>query len=141
MAMRSASQLSLFHGIQIPNNGPSISHLFYANDALFQVIGLVLALSFWLRFLDASMSLSTLKVNFHKSRVFRIGVSNNEIVNCAHILSCEATSFPFVYLGVLVIGLVLDLSSWPGFSDASMSLSPLRCSGWLQHVFKTQLEV
>ena len=102
MAMRSASQLSLFHGIQIPNNGPSISHLFYANDALFQVIGLVLALSFWLRFLDASMSLSTLKVNFHKSRVFRIGVSNNEIVNCAHILSCEATSFPFVYLGVPV---------------------------------------
>lgn len=41
-------------------------------------------------------------MNFHKSMVFGIGVSDNKIVSCAHILGYEATSFPFVYLGVLV---------------------------------------
>ena len=35
VVMKAASQQSLFHGINIPNGGPHLSHLFYADDALF----------------------------------------------------------------------------------------------------------
>lgn len=35
VAMKSACQKSLFHGVDIPNGGPSISHLFYTDDAIF----------------------------------------------------------------------------------------------------------
>ena len=39
---------------------------------------------------------------FYKSKVFGIGVSENEIASCSRILGCEAVSFPFKYLGVPV---------------------------------------
>ena len=34
-AIKSACQLSLFKGVKVPNGGPEISHMFYADDALF----------------------------------------------------------------------------------------------------------
>lgn len=45
---------------------------------------------------------SDLKVKFHKSKVFCIGVSKNEVSSCARILGCEEASFSFKYLGVSV---------------------------------------
>lgn len=41
-------------------------------------------------------------MNFHKSKVYGIRVSNDEVSNCARILRCDATSFLFTYLGVTV---------------------------------------
>ena len=35
IAMKTACQKGIFQGLQIPNNGPMISHLLYADDALF----------------------------------------------------------------------------------------------------------
>jgi len=35
IALKTTRQNFLFHGIQIPNGGPTLSHLFYADDALF----------------------------------------------------------------------------------------------------------
>lgn len=35
VAMRSTVQNSLYSGIDLPNNGPSITHLFYKDDVLF----------------------------------------------------------------------------------------------------------
>lgn len=43
---------------------------------------------------------SSLKVNYHKSKVFEIGASVHETSNWASILGCKAGSFPFNYLGV-----------------------------------------
>ncbi|CAI9265593.1 unnamed protein product [Lactuca saligna] len=47
-------------------------------------------------------AISRLKVNFHKSKVCGVGVSEREISNCGRVLGCDAASFPFKYLGVLV---------------------------------------
>lgn len=43
---------------------------------------------------------SGFKVNFHKSKVYGIGVLDDDISRCARIMGCEASSFPFIYLGV-----------------------------------------
>lgn len=46
------------------------------------------------------LAFSGLKVNFAKSKLFGIGVSQMEIDNFASILGCQASSFPCTYLGL-----------------------------------------
>ncbi|KAL7609234.1 hypothetical protein Lser_V15G11445 [Lactuca serriola] len=41
-----------------------------------------------------------LKVNFDKSKVYGIGVSNNDVASCAWMLVCDTASLPFNYLGM-----------------------------------------
>ena len=74
IAMKAAGDKSIFKGVKIPHSGTVISHLFYADDALF--IGEwsednIKNLARVLRCFHVS---SGLKVNFNKSRVFGIRV-------------------------------------------------------------------
>ncbi|KAI3501185.1 hypothetical protein L1887_29047 [Cichorium endivia] len=102
IAIKTASEKSLIQGIKLPHNGPSISHLFYADDAVF--------VGNWNRESIKNLSAvlkcfyisSGLKVNFLKSRLFGIGVSSLELQSMAHSLGCAVGSFPFIYLGVPV---------------------------------------
>lgn len=101
-AMKSVNQSNLFHGVKIPNNGPTISHLFYADDVLF--VGEWRRSNFvnLSRILRSFHSTSGLKVNFHKSMVFGIGVQDIDVSRCARVLGCDAAILPFIYLGVPV---------------------------------------
>lgn len=47
VAMKSVCQKLLFQGIKIPNDGPSISHLFYVDDAIFLEHGRALTSQTW----------------------------------------------------------------------------------------------
>lgn len=100
--LKSACQKYLFCGVSIPNDGSKISHLLYADEALF--VGEWLNSNFdnLARILRCFAASSGLKVNFHKSQVYDIAVSEGEINGCTYILGCEAASFPFKYLGVSV---------------------------------------
>lgn len=102
VAMRTASQKSLFHGVKIPNDGPSVSHLFYAGDMRFVGDWTSSKFANFAYIVKCFHAASGLKVNFRKSNVFGIGISSNEVSSCARIVGCEATSFPFKYLGILV---------------------------------------
>ena len=100
VAIKSTCQNALFRGIKLPNCGPSISHLFHADDVLF--VGEWLSSNFdnLARILRCFQANLRLKVNFNKSQVFGIGVSIGEITGGAHILGCCVTSLPFKYLGI-----------------------------------------
>ena len=102
VAMKSACQLSLFNGIDLPNLSPSISHMFYSDDVMFMGKWSNSNFVNLARILRCFHASSGLKVNFHKSKVYGIGVSKTEIARCARILGCEAASFPFKYLGIPV---------------------------------------
>ncbi|MFS7918598.1 putative RNA-directed DNA polymerase [Helianthus anomalus] len=100
MLLNMASSLGLFHGCQLPNGGPNISHLCYADDVLF--IGEwseenVLALNRLLRWLSL---VTGLNINRNKSKLYGIGVTGSEVNTFADLLKCEAGSFPFIYLGI-----------------------------------------
>ncbi|KAJ0470321.1 putative RNA-directed DNA polymerase [Helianthus annuus] len=100
MFMRRATDLGLFHGCILPNGGPTISHLSYADDVLF--IGNwseqnILTLNHLLRWLSL---ITGLKVNRGKCFLFGFGVNESEVESKADILQCQVGSLPFTYLGV-----------------------------------------
>ena len=74
----------------------------YADDALFVGEWSRVNLKNLSRILNCFNVVSSLKVNYHKSRVFGVGVSEEETSNWASIFGCEAGKFPFNYLGVPV---------------------------------------
>ncbi|KAJ0682333.1 putative RNA-directed DNA polymerase [Helianthus annuus] len=94
------SQKGVFQGCQLPNGGPNITHLCYADDVVF--IGSwseenIIAINRLLRWLNL---VSGLKINRRKSKVYGIGVDPDEVKRLASKVNCEAGSLPFSYLGV-----------------------------------------
>ncbi|KAJ0575244.1 putative RNA-directed DNA polymerase [Helianthus annuus] len=92
----------IFKGMSTPGEGPTVSHLLYADDVLF--VGEWSESNFYnlARLLRCFHLSSGLKVNFVKSKVFGVGVRNEDILNMASILGCERGSLPFTYLGLPV---------------------------------------
>ncbi|XP_035834166.1 secreted RxLR effector protein 78-like [Helianthus annuus] len=88
IATESAVNCDIFKGITTPGSGPTISHLLYADDALF--VGEWSEDNFHnlARLLRCFHLSSGLKVNFSKSKVFGVGVGNGDISEMATILGC-----------------------------------------------------
>ncbi|XP_071717918.1 uncharacterized protein [Rutidosis leptorrhynchoides] len=89
-----------------------ISHLQYADDIIF--LGEwsrvnVHSLQYLLKCFELA---SGLKVNFHKSCLFEIGISIDEINRAANRLGCKVGSFPFTYLGLPIGEKMSRLKNW-----------------------------
>ncbi|GJV74974.1 hypothetical protein Tco_1506558 [Tanacetum coccineum] len=63
-----------------------------------------------IRILQVFHLASGLKINIHKSNVYGIGVSADEVSHIANNTGCTSGSFPFIYLG-LPIGANMGLTS------------------------------
>ncbi|XP_022019041.1 uncharacterized protein LOC110919073 [Helianthus annuus] len=100
--MSRAVSEGLFEGLQLPNGGPLLSHLLYADDAIFVGTWSRANLLSLNRILRIFSLLTILKVNLGKSRVFGIGACDFEVRDFASILNCHRGSFPFIYLGIPV---------------------------------------
>lgn len=100
IAIKSACEKSLIHGVKLPRDGPSISHLFYVDDAIFAGKWDRESIKNLSRILKCFHISSGLKVNFFKSRLFSVGVVNAILSETALVLGCLHRSFPFTYLGV-----------------------------------------
>ncbi|XP_023745646.1 uncharacterized mitochondrial protein AtMg01250-like [Lactuca sativa] len=100
VAIQGASGRSLIHGVKLPNNGPTISHLLYADDTIFSGMWDLESIQNLSRILKCFEISSGLKINFHKSRLFGINVFDYELQSMAQVLGCLKSSFPFIYLGV-----------------------------------------
>lgn len=79
IALKEATTKGIFQGNSIPRSNIQLSHLFYADDALFirewshqNIINLA-------RLLKCFYVSSGLSVNFRKSKVFGIGVNSQEV--------------------------------------------------------------
>lgn len=100
--MAKAVSAGTFRGVNLPNNGPTLSHLLYADDALF--IGEwsetnALNLN---RILRCFYLVSGLKVNLQKSKLYGIEVGGDEVSSMARKLNCLGGELPFIHLGLLV---------------------------------------
>ncbi|XP_035831785.1 uncharacterized protein LOC118480909 [Helianthus annuus] len=107
-----AGEAGLFKGFKTPNNGPKISHLFYADDAL--ILGerdkdSMLNVA---RFLRIFYMCSGLKLNLHKSNLVGLGVEDWEINEIAKVIGCEMDNIPLTYLGITVGTNMNKISNW-----------------------------
>ncbi|GKC91022.1 RNA-directed DNA polymerase, eukaryota [Tanacetum coccineum] len=115
----------VFKGIRI-DNSLTLSHLFYADDAVFigkwdksNLIAIV-------NMLKCFFLASGLKINIHKSKLIGIGVSHEDVNSATNFIGCFTLSRPFNYLGVKVGGCNSRSSSW----DEVIAKISSRLSKW-----------
>ncbi|GJV72620.1 RNA-directed DNA polymerase, eukaryota [Tanacetum coccineum] len=94
-------QAGMFKGIRL-NSSISVSHLFYADDALIigewssdNLCGIINVLKcFYLA--------SGLQITIHKSQLLGVGVPKSEVESAASSIGCSIMNNQFRYLGVMV---------------------------------------
>nr|GEZ51778.1 RNA-directed DNA polymerase, eukaryota [Tanacetum cinerariifolium] len=98
---KAATSDGLPKGIQIQGS-MAISHLFYADDAVF--IGELSDsnLDNIVKILKCFFLASGMKINIQKSQVLGVGVPCNTVNQAASLIGCAVMQNPFRYLGVMV---------------------------------------
>lgn len=94
VAIQDTNDMLLIQGLKLPHNGSIISHIFYADNAIFVGNwdkGNIKNLSRILKCFEISPEL---KVNFQKSRLFGICTFETELQDMAKILGCLKSCFP-----------------------------------------------
>ncbi|GJY28925.1 RNA-directed DNA polymerase, eukaryota [Tanacetum coccineum] len=91
----------LFKGIQL-SESVSISHLFYADDAMFIGEWSEGNLANILKILKCFYLASGLQINIHKSQVLGVGVPRYVVDHAASTIGCSVMNNQFRYLGVKV---------------------------------------
>ncbi|GKC08592.1 RNA-directed DNA polymerase, eukaryota, partial [Tanacetum coccineum] len=104
-------EAGLFKGINI-NNSLSISHLFYADDAIFVGKWNTSNIKTIVNVLNYFHMASGLKINLYKSKLTGIGVSKEDVDLAASTVGCSTFSPPFHYIGVKVGATMSRLKSW-----------------------------
>ncbi|KAI3742186.1 hypothetical protein L1987_59866 [Smallanthus sonchifolius] len=117
-------------GIATPNNGPIMTHLLYADDAIvvgewskIEVVNIV-------RILRCFHLCSGLKINIEKSILFGIGVGGEEVGDMAREVGCNSDSLPFKYLGLKVGANMNRINNWQPVYDIFRA----RIAKWKSHL-------
>ncbi|XP_022031847.1 uncharacterized protein LOC110932904 [Helianthus annuus] len=107
-----AMELGIFFGIKLPNDGPVLSHLFFADDAL--IIGEWNESNAFniVRILRCFHVCSRLRINLGKSNIYGIGVDLASVGNLAEVVGCKPDSLPFKYLGLKVGANMNRVNNW-----------------------------
>ncbi|KAK1423484.1 hypothetical protein QVD17_18787 [Tagetes erecta] len=126
VVMTKANSLGTFRGISIHHNGPTLSHLFFADDAIFMGEWSERNALNLTRILRCFYLASGLKVNYKKSRIFGLGVVENDVNNMAIVLNCQVGKLPFKYLGIPMGANMNHIKNWKDVIDIFES----RLSSW-----------
>ncbi|GJR00395.1 hypothetical protein Tco_0523379 [Tanacetum coccineum] len=89
-----------------------LSHLFFADDAIFVGKWDSLNIRTIVNVLKCFHLASGLKINFHKSKLKGIGTRLEEVDATATTMGCLIFTTPFVHLGVKVGGAMSRIKSW-----------------------------
>ncbi|GKC28954.1 hypothetical protein Tco_1036248 [Tanacetum coccineum] len=109
-----------------------ISHLFFADDAMFIGKWSCKNVNAMMMMLQWVFLTSGLKVNVHKSSLYGVGVRPSEVQSMADRYGCLANNLPFTHLGVKVGTNMLRVNSWNEVPEGILShLESLRNSFFL----------
>ncbi|GKC48064.1 reverse transcriptase domain, reverse transcriptase zinc-binding domain protein, partial [Tanacetum coccineum] len=97
-----ACSKGIYNGIYLCNEGPNISLLQYADDALIFGVWSRRNVKNLVSILSCFEDMSSLKVNLSKSSLFGVGANFNTVNNMAYFINRKADRTPFTYLGLPV---------------------------------------
>ncbi|GJW45433.1 putative RNA-directed DNA polymerase, eukaryota, reverse transcriptase zinc-binding domain protein [Tanacetum coccineum] len=100
VALLEATNNNVFHGFHVGKEKVHISHLQFADDALIMGEWFYSNAKNLSRILTCFHLASGLKVNFNKSKLFGVGVTNDELSSLASTIGCLASQLPCVSLGL-----------------------------------------
>ncbi|GKE25458.1 RNA-directed DNA polymerase, eukaryota, reverse transcriptase zinc-binding domain protein [Tanacetum coccineum] len=117
-----------FKGILVGSHEPTlISHLFYADDAVFIGEWREENLRHLVSILQCFYLASGLRINIHKCSIMGVGgVTNDEVYRGAQMTGCEASKIPFKYLRIMVGSNMNRLHAWDRVIEKVMA----RLSKW-----------
>ncbi|KAJ0603386.1 putative RNA-directed DNA polymerase [Helianthus annuus] len=115
--MKRADERGVFKGINLPNNGPCISHLCYADDVIFMGEWSETNIKNLNRILRCFFLCSGLKVNLDKSSITGVGVEVEEVERMAEMLKCRKGTTPFKFLGLTVGANMKRVKHWKPVID------------------------
>ncbi|GJY64846.1 hypothetical protein Tco_0466306 [Tanacetum coccineum] len=107
----------LFQGINIGEGLVNISHMFYADDAVFVGQWCDRNISTLVHVLECFHKVSGLRINMCKSKIMGVHV-DEKLVRCApNQLGCLTLNVPFSYLGSIVGGCMTRQQAWSDIVD------------------------
>ncbi|KAJ0497121.1 putative RNA-directed DNA polymerase [Helianthus annuus] len=110
-------EVGVLNGICSPAEGPTISHLLFADDAVIIGDWSKVNLENVVRILRCFRICSGLKINLSKCNLFGLGVETPEVEGLASVVGCSVGGFPFKFLGVVVGANMNKISNWKPVSD------------------------
>nr|GEU87415.1 RNA-directed DNA polymerase, eukaryota [Tanacetum cinerariifolium] len=105
------SKFFFFRGLK---QGPTISHLFYADDAMFIREWSESNLKSIVTILNCFFLASGLKINIQKSQLLGVGVPRSSVAQAAAKIGCAILHHQFRYLRVMVGECMSRSSAWDG---------------------------
>ncbi|GJZ55372.1 RNA-directed DNA polymerase, eukaryota [Tanacetum coccineum] len=101
----------MFNGIKL-SSSLSISHLFYADDAVFMGQWCDGNISTLIHVLECFYRASGLRINMSKSKILGVNVDSDKVKGAASKLGCLILKTPFTYLGSKVGGSMSQVHAW-----------------------------
>ncbi|GJT05505.1 hypothetical protein Tco_0839967 [Tanacetum coccineum] len=101
----------MFNGIKL-SSSLSISHLFYADDAVFMRQWCDGNISTLIHVLECFYRASGLRINMSKSKILGVNVDSDKVKGDASKLGCLILKTPFTYLGSKVGGSMSRVHAW-----------------------------
>ncbi|KAF5773617.1 putative RNA-directed DNA polymerase [Helianthus annuus] len=127
--IRKACNLEIIKGVCLPNDGPVVSHLFYADDAVILGEWCRSNITNVVRILRCFHLCSGLKINLLKSNLYGVGIRPNEVNDMAGVIGCSADAFPFKFLGLNVGANMNRVENWrPVFDSLEKRLTLWKAS-------------
>jgi len=109
--MQSLAAANLFRGYHVGSqNEVPLTHLQFADDTL------IIREKSWsnVRYMRVALlifeAVSGLKVNFHKSMLTGVNVSESWLTEAASVMNCRTGKITFMYLGCLLVVICADVT-------------------------------
>lgn len=122
--MGDAVDMKLFKPLLVGNNNVYVSYFLYANNVMFVGYGSKENANNLVTILKCFYEVSGLQINFHKSKMYGLGMKEEEVHKFARVAGCTTEPIPFKYLGVPVgaymnhIGAYMNhIKSWEPIID------------------------
>ncbi|GJY53975.1 RNA-directed DNA polymerase, eukaryota [Tanacetum coccineum] len=125
LSLSRAIEAGIFKGIKI-GSSLNISHLFYADDAVFIGEWSIANLSGITHILHCFSLLFGLSINLKKSHLLGVGIRSEDVNAAALYFGCSTMKTPFKYLGVMVGGNSSTFQAW----DDTIGKLKARLSNW-----------